>query len=138
MVVHEAHQWALPRRENHVFGQLGNLASMIRQAQQIGGRLEGLNETLRAKRANGSAGGGLVEVEVNGLQEVLACRIDPGLFAQGDRELIEDLVRGATNDAIAKARQFHADAMKELMGGADLPGLNEALAKLTGGGAANG
>ncbi|HVU87787.1 MAG TPA: YbaB/EbfC family nucleoid-associated protein [Pirellulales bacterium] len=121
-----------------MFGQLGNLASMIRQAQQIGGRLEGLNETLRAKRANGSAGGGLVEVEVNGLQEVLACRIDPGLFAQGDRELIEDLVRGATNDAIAKARQFHADAMKELMGGADLPGLNEALAKLTGGGAANG
>ncbi len=117
-----------------MFGQLGNLASMIKQAQQIGGKLEGLNETLRGKRATGNAGGGLVEVEVNGLQEVLNCRIDPALFAQGDRELIEDLVRGATNDAIAKARQFHGDAMKELFGGADLPGFSEALAKLSGGG----
>jgi DNA-binding YbaB/EbfC family protein len=121
-----------------VFGQLGNFASMIRQAQQIGGKLEGLNETLRTKRASGSAGGGLVEIEVNGLQEVLACRIDPAFFAQGDRELVEDLVRAAANDAIAKARQFHAEAMKELMGGADLPGLNDALAKLTGGGASGG
>ena len=116
-----------------MFGGLGNLASMIRQAQQIGGRLEGLNETLRGKRVTGSGGGGLVEVEVNGLQEMIACRIDPGLFAQQDRELVEDLVRAATNDAVSKARLLHGDAMKELMGGADIPGLNEALAKLTGG-----
>ncbi len=45
---------------------------------------------------------------MNGLQEVLNCRIDPALFAQGDRELIEDLVRGATNDAIAKRDSFTA------------------------------
>jgi DNA-binding YbaB/EbfC family protein len=116
-----------------VFGGLGNLASLMRQAQQIGGRLEGLNEALRGKRAVGSAGGGLVEIEVNGLQEVLNCRIDPEIFKQGDRELVEDLVRAATNDAIAKARQFHGDAMKELLGGADMPGLTEALNRLTGG-----
>ncbi len=106
---------------------------MIRQAQQIGGRLEGVSETLRGKRTSGSAGGGLVEIEVNGLQEVLSCRIDPSLVAQQDRELIEDLVRGATNDAMTKARQLHADAMKELMGGMDMPGLSDALSKLTGG-----
>ena len=64
---------------------------------------------------------------------MIACRIDPGLFAQQDRELVEDLVRAATNDAVSKARLLHGDAMKELMGGADIPGLNEALAKLTGG-----
>ncbi len=106
---------------------------MIRQAQQIGGRLEGFSETLRGKRTSGSAGGGLVEIEVNGLQEVLSCRIDPSLVAQQDRELIEDLVRGATNDAMTKARQLHDDAMKELMGGMDMPGLSDALSKLTGG-----
>ena len=39
-------------------------------------------------------------------------------------------MRGATNDAIAKTRQFHGDAMKELLGGADMAGLSEALARL--------
>lgn len=116
-----------------MFGSLGNMASMMRQAQQLSGRLEGLSESLRAKRATGSAGGGMVEIEVNGLQEVLACRIDPGLFGQGDRELVEELVRAAVNDALAKAKQLHADAMRALMGGVDLPGLDQALAKLTGG-----
>jgi DNA-binding YbaB/EbfC family protein len=127
------HHGAQAPAEEHVFGGLGNLASMLRQAQQIGGKLEGMNETLRGKRATGSSGGGMVEIEVNGLQEVLSCRIDPSLFAQGDRELLEDLVRGASNDAIAKARQFHAQAMQDLMGGADMPGFSEALAKLGGG-----
>ena len=57
--------------------------------------MEGLNESLRGKRATGSAGGGLVEVEFNGLQEMLSCRIDPQIFQQGDRELVEELVRAA-------------------------------------------
>jgi DNA-binding protein YbaB len=79
----------------------------------------------------------MVEVEMNGVQEVLKVRIDPGLFGQGDRELVEDLLRAATGDAIAKARQLNADAMKAMIGG-ELPGLDEMLAKLGGGGAAGG
>ncbi|HEX4150161.1 MAG TPA: YbaB/EbfC family nucleoid-associated protein [Pirellulales bacterium] len=114
-----------------MFNTLGNLGSFLKQAQSLGGRLEALTQELKGRRATGSAGGGLVEVEVNGLGEVLACRIDPGLFEQGDRELIEDLVRGATNQALAKAKQLHAEAMKSLAGNMPLPGLEEALAKLT-------
>lgn len=106
---------------------------MFRQAQQLGSRMEGLNESLRGKRAVGNAGGGLVEVEFNGLQEMLSCRIAPEIFQQGDRELVEELVRGATNDAIAKTRQLYGDAMKELLGGADMAGLSEALTRLSGG-----
>jgi DNA-binding protein YbaB len=75
----------------------------------------------------------MVEVEVNGLQEVLRCKLDPGLVSGGDRELLEDLVCAAVNDALSKSKQLYADAMKSLMGGMELPGLNEALAKLTGG-----
>ena len=60
----------------------------------------------------------MVEIEVNGLLEVLRCRIDPQLFAQGDRELIEDLVVAAVNQAIAKGKQLHADgAESDLTGG---------------------
>ena len=117
-----------------MFGALGNLGALLKQAKQIEGRLAGVGEELRSQRATGVAGGGLVEIEVNGLEEVLRCRIDPGLFAQGDRELLEDLVCAATNQAIAKAKELHAAAMKNLAGGVNLPGLDEALAKLAGGG----
>jgi DNA-binding YbaB/EbfC family protein len=116
-----------------LFNKIGDMASMVRQAQQLGGKMEELAESLKSRRATGAAGGGLVEVEVNGLQEVLHCRIEPAFFAQGDRELIEDLVRSATNDALGKAKQLHAEAMQSMMGGmADLPGISEAMAKLTG------
>lgn len=113
-----------------MLGGLGNLASLVKQAQQLGGQMQGLSEELRTRRAVGSAGGGMVEVEVNGLQEMLACRIDPSLIAQGDRELVEDLVTGAVNQALTKAKQMHAEAMQSMAGGLNLPGLDDALAKL--------
>jgi hypothetical protein len=75
----------------------------------------------------------MVEVEVNGLMEVLRCRIDPQLSAQNDRELLEDLVVGAANQAIAKGKQMHADTLRDLTGGLPLPGgFQEALAKFAG------
>jgi len=75
----------------------------------------------------------MVEIEINGLMEVLRCKIDPQLFAQADRELLEDLVTAAVNQAIAKGKQMHAETMKELTGGIPLPtSLQEALEKFTG------
>jgi len=114
-----------------MFKGLSNLASMMKQAQQIGGQMQQLGERLKDMRATGAAGGGMVDVEVNGVLEVLRCRIDPDLIAQGDRELIEDLVAAAVNQAIAKGKQLHTDAMKDLTGDLELPGLQEALAKVT-------
>jgi DNA-binding YbaB/EbfC family protein len=114
-----------------MFKGLANLGTLIKQAQQLGGQIHQLSEELKTRRAQGTAGGGMVEVEVNGLLEVLRCRIDQQLIAQGDRELIEDLVAAAVNQAIAKGKQLHTEAMKELTGGLNLPGVQEALAKLT-------
>lgn len=118
--------------ERTLFEGLGNLASLMKQAQQIGSRVQGINDELRGRRVTGSAGGGLVEVEANGIQEITACRIDPELVGQGDKELLEDLVVAATNQALIKARELQAEAMREATGGLQLPGLDEALAKLTG------
>lgn len=115
-----------------MWGSLGNLGSLFKQAQKLEGRLSGISDQLRSQRATGVAGGGLVEIEVNGLQEVLQCRIDPALFAGGDRELIEDLVRAAVNEAMIKAKRLHADAMRELASGIGLPGVEQALARLAG------
>jgi DNA-binding YbaB/EbfC family protein len=117
-----------------MFKGIGNFASMIKQAQEIGSRMQGMADELRTRKATGAAGGGLVEIEVNGLSEVLKCRIDPSLLGQNDRELLEDLVAAAVNQAMDKAKQLHADALKGLTGNLDLPGLEEAMGKLTGGG----
>jgi nucleoid-associated protein EbfC len=114
-----------------MLGALGSLGSLIKQAKQLEGKLAGIGEELRSKRAIGQAGGGMVEMEVNGMEEVLSCKIDPSLLSTGDRELLEDLICAAANQAIAKAKQLHSDAMRNLAGGISLPGLDDALLKMT-------
>lgn len=111
-------------------GNLANIGSLMKQAQEMGGRMQALQDELRTKRATGSAGGGLIEVDVNGLSEVLAVRIDPTLVDKQDREMIEDLLPAAFNAAQGKARQMHAEAMQAIAGGMSIPGLQEALSQL--------
>jgi nucleoid-associated protein EbfC len=120
---------------NGVFKGLGNLAnlgSLLKQAQQMSGRLAQVTDELKARRATGNSGGGMVTVEVNGLGEVLACRIDPSLVASGDRELIEDLLPGAINEAVVKSKAMHAEAMRSMAEGLNVPGLDGMLAQLAG------
>ncbi|HEY4234869.1 MAG TPA: YbaB/EbfC family nucleoid-associated protein [Lacipirellulaceae bacterium] len=113
-------------------GNLTNLGALVKQAQEMGSKMQALNEELKTKRAIGAAGGGLVEVDMNGLAEVLAVRIDPSLVAKGDREMIEDLLPAAFNAAAQKAKRLHAEALESLTGGMQVPGLQEALAQLSG------
>jgi DNA-binding YbaB/EbfC family protein len=110
-------------------GNLANVGALLKQAQELGGKMQALQEELKTKRATGSAGGGLVEIEVNGLGEALAVRIDPSLVEKGDRELIEDLLPAAFNAAQQKAKQLHTEAMQLLTGGIQLPGLQDALSQ---------
>lgn len=119
-----------------MFKGLANLGALIRSAQAISGRVQGLGDELKKRRATGSAGGGMVEVEINGLLEVLRCRLDPQLIAGGDRELIEDLVATAVNQAVQKGKQLHAEALRTLAGDVDVPGLDETLSKFMGQGGA--
>jgi len=109
---------------------MANLGSILKQAQQMGSRMQEVQEKLKAVRAKGTSGGGLVEAEVNGLGELLRIAIDPSLIEKQDRELIEDLVPAAVNQAQAKAREHHAGVMQDLTGGLQLPGLEEALGAL--------
>ncbi len=74
----------------------------------------------------------MVEIEINGALEVLHCKIDPQLIARGDRELLEDLLIAAINQAVSKGKQLHSDALKEITGGMQLPGIREALEKISG------
>ncbi len=116
-----------------MFKGLGNLASLMRNAQEIGGKIGDVSEQLKQRRASGSAGGGMVAVEVNGLGQVLRVTIEPSLVENGEREMIQDLLPAAINEATKKAKQMHVEAMKELTGGLSLPGLDSAIDQFVGG-----
>jgi DNA-binding YbaB/EbfC family protein len=112
-------------------GQLAQLPALLKQAQEMGGKLEQLQAELKAKRVTGSAGGGLVEVDMNGAGDALAVRIDPSLIERQDRELIEGLLPAAINAAKQKTKELHAETMQQLTGGLALPaGLSDMLGTL--------
>jgi DNA-binding YbaB/EbfC family protein len=113
-------------------GNLAQLGSILKQAQSMGSKLQGVNEELKGKRITGTAGGGLVQVDSNGLGEVLAVRIDPSLVENRDREMIEDLLPAAFNQASAKVKQLHAEAIRSVTDSVELPGLSDVLERLTG------
>ena len=109
---------------------LGNIASLMRQAQQLSGKMKDVNDSLKAQRASATTGAGMIEVEVNGLGEVLRVNIDPDLIQRGDREMIEDLIPAAVNQAVAKSRQLHMEAMKTITSDLKVPGLDEAISQM--------
>jgi DNA-binding YbaB/EbfC family protein len=124
-----------------VFKSLGNLANLgafMKQAQEMSGRVQALQEQLKTQRATGSAGGGLVEVDVNGLGEALAVRVDASLFEKNEREMIEDLLPAAINAAQSKAKQLHAEAMQSLAGDLPIAGLSDVLGQLSSGNIGDG
>jgi nucleoid-associated protein EbfC len=110
-----------------MFKNLTNLASLIKQAQQVGSRMQAMNDELKTRRVTGKAAGGMVEAEVDGLGQVLRVTLDPSLVERKDRELMEDLIPAAVNAAVAKSKELHAEVLLGLTDGMDLPGLKEAL-----------
>jgi len=97
---------------------------VLRRAQEVKERLARLEEELAQRRVSASAGGGMVTVVVNGRQEVLEVRIEPQVVDPGDLDLLQDLVRGAVNEALARARRLAAEEAARVTGGLDLPGLS--------------
>jgi DNA-binding YbaB/EbfC family protein len=109
---------------------LGQLASLMKSAHEIQGRMKEMQETLRRLKIEASSGGGMVSVEMNGQQQLLSCRIEKSLLDSGDAEMVEELVVAAVNAALDKVKQTAAGEMSKLAGGMDIPGLNDALAQL--------
>ncbi len=115
-----------------MFKGLGNLAALMRNASDISGKMEGISDALRDKTVVGSAGGDMVQVEMNGLSQVTKVSIDSVLIEKQDREMLETLLPAVINQAITKAKQLHVEAMRDLTGGIDLPGLEKMMQRFTG------
>ena len=108
-----------------MFNNLSNLADLMRNAGKLRETMEKATEALGQLQVEGTAGGGAVTAKANGRLELIAVRIDPKLLADGDAELVEDLVTAAVNQALTKAREAAAQSISSLAGGlpiANFPG----------------
>src|SRR4051794_17447953 len=94
----------------------------MRNAGKIRETMEKATESLGQVQVEGTAGGGVVTAKANGRLELVSVRIDPKLLADGDAELVEDLVTAAVNQALVKAREAAARSISSLTGGLPIPG----------------
>ncbi len=93
-----------------------DFAEMMKQAQLVQKKLHEAQEKLQATVVDGSAGGGLVRLELKGTHDMLSLSIDPGLLADGDAEVLADLVRAAHADARRKLEDINSKVMQEVGG----------------------
>lgn len=108
---------------------LGNIASLVKQAQTMGPKMQEALEALKTRRVTGTAGGGMVTVHADGVGNILSVEIDPILEEKKDIEMIKDLLPAAINQAIAKQKQLHMEAMQDVTGDLPLPGNMEDMFK---------
>lgn len=98
-----------------------NLGQMMKQAQEMQNRMAEMRERLDAEEVSGVSGGGMVQVTLNGKGEMRRIGFDPALFEPLDREVLEDLILAAHNDAKRKLDAHLAEEMAKLTGGLQLP-----------------
>ena len=96
---------------------------LMRQAKKIEKAVEQAKEKLAELEVEAEAGGGLVQVKMNGRFEVRRITIDPKAIDPADRGLLEDLVAAAVNAAMEKARLLSEETMEKATGGLRIPGL---------------
>lgn len=98
----------------------GKIGDMMRQAQQMQETLRTVQGELAAMEVTGQSGGGLVSVVMTGKHEVRRVEIAPELLDE-EREMIEDLVAAATNDAVARVAAVTEEKMGSVTSGLPLP-----------------
>lgn len=102
-------------------GGLGDMAKMMKAAQEMQGKIAQLQEDMVNIMVEGEAGAGLVKATATAKGELKALNIDPSIFSSDDKEMVEDLILAAVKDAQAKATERAAEEMQKLSDGLGLP-----------------
>lgn len=113
-----------------MFEKISQFAGLLRNLPKMKEEIERAQQRLGQLTTEGDAGGGMVKVRVNGRMEVLHCSISEEAMKLNDREMLEELIRSATNQGLDKARRMAAEEMSKsvtgmgLPAGMNLPGMN--------------
>jgi len=100
------------------------MGNLLKQAQEMQSRMAKIQDDLAQKTVDGSAGGGMVQVTVNGQLALTAIKIDPTVINSEEKEMLEDLIMAAINDGMRRAREMASSEMSKVTGGLKIPGLS--------------
>ncbi|MCU6710680.1 YbaB/EbfC family nucleoid-associated protein [Paenibacillus sp. J5C_2022] len=102
---------------------MNNMNQMMKQVKKMQQQMMKAQEELETKTVEGTAGGGVVTVTVNGHKKLLDIAIKPEAVDPDDVEMLQDLVLTAVNDALVKAEELANKDMGKFTGGMNIPGL---------------
>jgi DNA-binding YbaB/EbfC family protein len=102
----------------------GGMAQLMKQANQMQLKMKKLQEELAENNYDGTAGGGAVKVTVNGNNQLKAIEIQDDVFKAGDKEMLQDMLLAAANEALKTAKETSAKEMEKITGGMNIPGLS--------------
>ena len=102
-----------------MFGK-GGMGELMKQAQQMQEKMQQMQEEAANQKVTGEAGAGMVKVTMNGRHDVSAVSIDDSLMTE-DKEMLEDLLAAAVNDAVRRVEESTQAKMSEMTGGMQMP-----------------
>jgi DNA-binding YbaB/EbfC family protein len=100
-----------------------NMNNMIKQAKKVQEQIARMQEELKERVLETSAGGGAVNIKINGKQQLLEIKIKPEVVDPEDIEMLEDLIMAAVNDAVKQSQDMVSSEMSKITGGLNIPGL---------------
>jgi DNA-binding protein, YbaB/EbfC family len=104
-----------------MFGNMGNMANMMKKVQKLQADMAKLQEELKTRTLEATAGGGAIKVVVNGEKQIVSVKIDPAAVDPEDIEMLEDMIMAVVNEATKKVDDMMAQEMGKLTGGMKLP-----------------
>ncbi len=97
------------------------MGDIMKKAQKVKEELDRVQKELASKEVEASAGGGMVSVKVTGGKEVTSISIDPSVIDPEEREMLQDLVLAAVNEALRKSNEMMQEETSRIMGGLPIP-----------------
>ena len=101
-----------------------DLKNMMKQVQDIQGRINSMQGELAEKTVETSSGGGMVTVTANGKQEIISINISPEIIDPSDISMLQDLITAAVNAALKSSKDMMQEELSKITGGIKIPGLN--------------
>ncbi len=104
-------------------GMGGNMNNMMKQMQKMQKQMEEMQAKLEEEEVTAQSGGGAVEATVNGKKQLVKLNIDKDAIDPDDKEMLEDMIIAAVNEAVKQAEQKADREMSKLTGGLKIPGM---------------
>ncbi len=100
-----------------------NIGKLLKEAHKIQEEISRIQEELSRREVEATAGGGMVQVVVNGNQEIVSLKIEKEVVNPDDIEMLESLIIAAVNEAVRKSREMLTEELAKITGGLPIPGM---------------